>query len=69
MTLIKPRDWLSDNMLKFDAQIGQDGIHTVQSMMGEVTRGFIELRMRVEEEAVRKWLIANGWTPPPESRP
>lgn len=58
---------LMDNLLTSSIEFTDGGFVETQSILGEVTRRFTDVRAAQYEEAVRKSLIALGWTPPPNS--
>jgi hypothetical protein len=43
-----------------------EGIEIQHDIMGDIRREFIRLDTKIREDAVRAWLISQGWTPPKE---
>jgi hypothetical protein len=41
-----------------------EGVEIQHDIMGEICREFIRLDTKIREDAVRAWLISQGWTPP-----
>lgn len=46
------------------AKIFEDCVEIHTDWAGDVTKEIIDMKCRIQDNAVRQWLINNGWTPP-----
>lgn len=50
--------------LSIKVEDAPDGFYTETDVMGTITRNFVNMKLRMEEEATKRALIRLGWAPP-----
>lgn len=52
------------NEIKFKATVVEDGVEMETELAGSITRELVDAKSRIQDKAIRQWLINQGWTPP-----
>lgn len=56
-----------ENMVHLRAVINKDDVQIETTLHDTVTRQLVATRARLEEDAVKQWLVNQGWTPPKDN--
>lgn len=56
----------SDNTMSAKGFVWPDGVEIETNFAGRTSKEFIDMKSRIQEKAIRDWLINQGWKPPKE---
>lgn len=48
------------------AKVFDDCVEIDTNCFGNITKEIVDMKCRIQDDAIRQWLINNGWTPPTE---